>query len=250
MVIKPNPTTLKLLLESLLGVVPTVSASGGPGTTFSDFEGFAFGITKFSTVIWDDTFEAIRAVDVWFHTIEFRSVANENLVVAISGTGRDISKEPPILTTQKLARFDTYSHKQSILIDDEGTPVNLLSVDQTLRIEHGRLTTRGNSVAPNFVSKDGRITVTGRVRTRLSDETAGFFDRFLNLGTSTLTMRWIQQSGFILEALLRNVTLDGEYPRVNPDGTMEDFEFEFTARQTGDGGVTSGVFPFRIRVEE
>lgn len=250
-VIKPSTISLQVLLESLLGVPAVVTASGGPGTNLNDFEGFAFGIPKRITYIWDDTFETIRAVDVWIHTMEFRSVANENLVVAINGTGESITRETPaILVAQKLSVFDTYSHKDSILIDDDGVAVNLLAIDMTLNIDHGRITVRGNTVAPNFVGKDGRIIVTGSITTRLTDETAAFFSRTLALTRTKLTMRWVQQSGFILEIELRNVTLNAPYPRVNADGTLDNYTFDFTARQTGDGGVTTGEFPFRVRVED
>ncbi len=250
-VIKPSIESLKVILESFLGIAATTTPSGGPGTTFNDFEGFAFDIPRFITYIWDTTFETIRIEDVWFHTLEFRSVAGENMVLAINGTGQNISRiTPAVLTNQKLVNIDTYAHKDSILIDDTGVAVNLLALEMTLNLDHGRVIEQGNSVAPTFVGKDGRIIVTGSVRTRLSDETAPFFTRTTALTRTTLTLRWVQQNGFILEALLRNVTVNAPYPRLNADGTLDNFEFEFTARQTGDGGVTSGVRPFRIRVEE
>lgn len=240
--IKPNPDTIQLFLRSLLGVTPTDIGGG-----IKEIKGFALGIDEYLTYLWDSSYEAIRAQDVWVHTLEWRSFSSENLVMTLDGIGFNLEKLVPQLTTQKLARFDTYSHKESIFEDMiGGTPLGIFASEQTLRIEHGRTVARGNSVAPNFVGKDGRIIVSGTIRTRLSDETAIWFDRLLALERSNFQMRYQQQDGKILNFYINNATFEGTtIPRVGADGTLEDFQVSFTARQSGADG-----YPLIVRVEE
>jgi len=237
--IKPNPVTLQMFMKSLLGVEP-VDIGGG----IKEIKGFGLGIQDYLTYLWDDT---IRAYDLWVHTLEWRSFASENLVMTLDGIGFNIDKLDPQLVSQRLARFDTYSHKESIFEDMiGGTPVGIFASEQTLKIEHGRSVTRGNSVAPNFVSKDGRIIVSGTIKTRLCDETAIWFDRLLSLERSDFQMRYVQQDGKILNFYINNATFEGTtIPRVSADGTMEDFLVSFTARQSGADG-----YPLIVRVEE
>lgn len=244
--VKVSPQTVRFFTESLLGVVPTETA--GPLGTLFKFEGFVVGIPKFATYIWDTTFETVRASDLYFHTMEFNSRAAENLVMAINGTGFDIQYiTPAVLAAQQLINFDTYSHKESILEDVVGgTSISLLAMEQTLRIEQARIVTSANSIAPNFIGKDGRITVTGTIRTRLYDDTIPFFIRELSFARSNITMRYVQQDGKTLVLTIRNATTEGTVlPRVGGDGTLEDYSISFTARQKGDD-----EFPITIEVED
>lgn len=241
--VKASRQTVALFLKSLLGKDPAAVAG------YKTFEGFEFAIPYFLSVIYDSTYEAFRIPDVWFHTIEFNSRQSENLVMAVTGRGRDWNNlTPQLLDAQFLENFDTYSHKASLIEDViGGTPLEIWASEQTLRIEHGFISQRGNSVAPNFVGKDGRITITGTISTRLSDETAPWFARMLDPegSKSDITYRYVQQDGKILELIIRNATLRTQPPTLNADGTMNDLEVEFTAHQEGES-----EFPITVRIQQ
>lgn len=239
--VKVSRESSKLFLESLLGFPPVVAAG------FSTFEGFANSIPKFLTYLWDSTFEAIRAEDVWIHTIEFRSFSSENLVMTINGEGRNLVKVASVLSPRSLINFDTYSHKDSTLTDDTGATVNLLAMEQTFRIEHGFISVRGNTVAPNFLGKDGMNVISGTFRTRLYDDTIAFFDRMLALTRVTLKLSYVQQGGKTLVIDINNATVVAPIPRRNADGTLDDLVVTWTARQLG--GPTP-VFPFKVTIED
>ena len=250
MTIKANPKSVKLFVESLLGVTGSVIGPGPGGGTIEEFEGFVIGIPKLFTYIWDTTIETIKAFDCWAHTIEWNSEGSENLVMTVDAEGFNFPPRitTPELTTQDQISFDTYAHKESVIEDViGGTPIPVWSASQNIKIEQARNSQRGNLVAPNLICKDGRIAVTGSFVTRLYDDTIIFFDRILStpLGRANLNFKYVQQDGKILDFILRNCTFEGTVlPGLGGDGTLENFTVNWTARQK------AGVFPIAIQVEE
>ena len=240
--IKATPVHVRFLMEALTSIVPTTSA--GPIGTIFKFEGFETGIKRV-TWVWDDAIEALQAVDVFINVLEFNSAAGDNLLIDIEGSGQDFNKVDPQLAAVKLTNFDAYSHKES-LIDDlvGGTPVEIFASDQTLRLEYELITTRGNAVALNFVTK-GRMTTVGSISTKLYDFTAEWMDRVLQATRSDIKYRYVQQDGKLLDMTISNATFLGTYPGVGSDGNLEDFTIDFEARQSGDSD-----FPFVIEVED
>ena len=89
--------------------------------------------------------------------------------------------------------------------------------------------------------------VSGIFRTRLYDDTIAFFDRMLALTRVTLKLSYVQQDGKTLIIDINNATVEAPIPRRNADGTLDEFEIRWTARQLG--GPTP-VFPFKVTIED
>lgn len=245
--IKASSTFLRLFLESLLGVTPT-ETPGSIGTIYT-FQGFNTQIPRFLTVVWDDGFEALRVEDGWAHTLNFVSNAREALKLEINGTGREIdfieAPDPLPLAGRLLTNLHSYAHKDSYLYDEiVATPVPLAAKTFNMQIDHGRAIENANAVAPTFIGKDGRIATTGTITSRLYADTAPLLRRVLDSTRATYRGTWVQDDGKTLEIIIRNVLLDGTFPTVNEDGTMDDLSLAFEPRQEGAAG-----WPFTIKVE-
>ena len=248
-VVKAGPDNLRLFLQNCIGVAPVVTP-GSPYDTYK-FEGFEteFPATSWLTYVWDDGFESLRVHDLWTHTFKLVSEAKENLLLELSGTGYSFTKlGSSVLAGLSLSNIDSYAHKGSLLIDNPAGPaVNLAVKGIEIEIDHGRQIINANSVAPTYLAKDGRISVSGRINFgRIYADDAVFLDRVLNVTGSTLKAEWTAASGRKLFVTLRNVILQGTFPDVDTDGTMSDFELDFEAYQTPPGGT----FPVTIEIED
>lgn len=247
-VVKATPRHLRTLIEANMNKAPTLSA--GPIGTNHAFTGSAIGIQPM-TLVWDDSLEALRAFDIFLHTLAFNSVAGEALLLNVDAQGGEFDDAllTPQLAGVNLSNFTSYAHKESIIQDFiGGTTIPIFAIEQSLRMQWSLVERGGNKVQPSFIGK-ARHTITGQIRTRLYDDTKAWINRILKLTRSKLTMQWEQDDGKLLTVNLENVTFSGKpAPDVRDDGTMDDFIIDFEARRSGIGGAATD--PFTIIVED